>query len=79
MNEYAGVSEWTGGIPVELPVDAVLRYVQGETLTLERFDLLKDYFEGRIIKLVELEQFKQGDNWEATTTNEIIALIKGKK
>jgi hypothetical protein len=79
MNEYAGVSEWTGGIPVELPVDAVLRYVQGETLTLERFDLLKDYFEGRIIKLVELEQFKQGDNWEATTTNEIIALIKGEK
>lgn len=47
------MSEYTGGIPVELPVEAVRRYVQAEELTLERFDLLQNYFEGRIIKLLE--------------------------
>ena len=55
MNEYAGVTEWTDGIPIELPVDVVRRYVQAETLTLERFDLLQAYFEKRIIKALDDE------------------------
>jgi hypothetical protein len=46
-------NEYTGGIPVELPVDRVRSYVQNEQLTFERFDLLQAYFEGRIIKLLE--------------------------
>ena len=40
-------------IPVELPVKAVKDYVMGETLTPYNFDLLQNYFEGRIIKLLE--------------------------
>jgi hypothetical protein len=39
-------------IPVELEVEAVKRYVMGETLTPYNFDLLQNYFEGRIIKLI---------------------------
>lgn len=84
MNEYAGVSEWTGGIPVELPVDAVRRYVQGENITYERFNLLKDYFEARIIKLLESklqhDRLAEIDKSAATMNLQIrlmVELIKG--
>jgi len=40
------------GIPVELPVEAVKQYVVGEQITPYNFDLLQNYFEGRIIKLL---------------------------
>lgn len=40
-------------IPVELEVEAVKRYVMGETLTHYNFDLLQNYFEGRIIELLD--------------------------
>ena len=49
-------------IPVELPVESVKAYVQGEQITPYNFDLLQNYFEGRIIKLLEEDRpFEVGD------------------
>jgi hypothetical protein len=54
MNDFpeGGIPE-ANGIPVELEVKAVKQYVMGETLTPYNFDLLQNYFEGRIIKQLE--------------------------
>lgn len=66
-------------IPVELEVEAVKRYVMGETLTPYNFDLLQNYFEGRIIKLLEsYEGWKTVMEHDSDSILEsVIALIKG--
>ena len=70
------------GIPVELPVEAVKQYVVGEQITPYNFDLLQNYFEGRIIKLLENNKIPCdcGDTCDYFDAGyeQAIALIKGK-
>lgn len=68
-------------IPVELPVESVKAYVQGEQITPYNFDLLQNYFEGRIIKLLEPRLAQLGSDYCMChlITDRIIALIKGEK
>jgi len=50
-----GIPE-ANGIPVDLEVEAVKQYVMGETLTPYRFDLLQNYFVGRVIERFKNER-----------------------